>query len=105
MEDGINRQWVLRERPTGMVEPPCQGACKTTFVVNSVGQYPKDAFPTDRVYGATKVPVLRLITCGGAFNFSTGHYTERHSELRLQSREESQLGRLHQRPLARPAMA
>ena len=21
MEDGINRQWVLRERPTGMVEP------------------------------------------------------------------------------------
>ena len=34
----------------------------------------KDEFPTDRVYGPTPVPELRLITCGGEFDRSTGHY-------------------------------
>jgi hypothetical protein len=26
------------------------------------------------VYGATPAPELRLITCGGTFNYSTGSY-------------------------------
>ena len=44
------------------------------FKVTEVQQYPKDAFPTDAVYGATPAPELRLITCGGTFDYSTGSY-------------------------------
>jgi hypothetical protein len=38
------------------------------FVVESVHTHPKSDFPTAAVYGPTDVPVLRLITCGGAFD-------------------------------------
>jgi hypothetical protein len=44
------------------------------FKVSTVRQYPKSGFPTDAVYGPTPAPTLRLITCGGTFDFSTGHY-------------------------------
>jgi sortase (surface protein transpeptidase) len=44
------------------------------FKVTEVQQYPKDAFPTAAVYGATPTPELRLITCGGTFDYSTGSY-------------------------------
>ncbi len=46
------------------------------FAVDSVLEYPKDAFPTDRVYGNVSGSALRLITCGGTFNSSTGHYDD-----------------------------
>jgi sortase (surface protein transpeptidase) len=38
------------------------------FRVTEVARYPKNGFPTDRVYGPTPDPQLRLITCGGAFD-------------------------------------
>jgi sortase (surface protein transpeptidase) len=44
------------------------------FRVTSVSTYPKDAFPTQAVYGPTPDAELRLITCGGAFDPSTGSY-------------------------------
>ena len=44
------------------------------FTISGVRQYPKDAFPTDTVYGNTTFAALRLITCGGAFDSATGHY-------------------------------
>ena len=44
------------------------------FKVTEVQQYPKDAFPTTAVYGATPTPQLRLITCGGTFDYSTESY-------------------------------
>ena len=44
------------------------------FVVDRIGQYPKKWFPTDQVYYPTLIPELRLVTCGGQFDFSTGHY-------------------------------
>lgn len=47
-----------------------------TFVIDSMGQYPKDDFPTQRVYDKTPKPELRLITCGGVFDESTGHYKD-----------------------------
>jgi hypothetical protein len=46
------------------------------FDVLSVHEYPKDAFPTDDVYGAIDYPGLRLITCGGRFDASTGNYVD-----------------------------
>lgn len=36
----------------------------------------KDAFPTDRVYGETSTPELRLLTCGGRYDKKKKSYTE-----------------------------
>jgi hypothetical protein len=44
------------------------------FRVTSVSTYPKDAFPTQAVYGPTPDAELRLITCGGAFDPGSGSY-------------------------------
>jgi hypothetical protein len=46
------------------------------FSTYSVEHYPKEQFPSDRVYGNTAGPELRLITCGGAFDAATGHYRD-----------------------------
>jgi sortase (surface protein transpeptidase) len=47
-----------------------------TFRIDEVAQYPKDDFPTDRVYGDIDHAGLRLISCGGQFNKRTGHYED-----------------------------
>jgi hypothetical protein len=46
------------------------------FVVQSERSVPKKHFPTKLVYGRTKTPTLRLITCDGWFNHATGHYVD-----------------------------
>jgi hypothetical protein len=46
------------------------------FAVQRLERYPKSNFPTARVYSPTRRPTLRLITCGGAFDGSTGHYLD-----------------------------
>lgn len=46
------------------------------FRVERVQRYPKAAFPTTAVYGNIDHAGLRLITCGGSFNESTGHYRD-----------------------------
>lgn len=46
------------------------------FRVRRVDQVPKDAFPTAEVYGPVARPELRLITCGGTFDESSGHYRD-----------------------------
>ncbi|MBO1756922.1 class F sortase [Allobranchiibius sp. CTAmp26] len=45
-----------------------------TYDVYRVASFPKDAFPTQAVYGNTSGPELRLITCGGTFDTATGHF-------------------------------
>ena len=49
---------------------------RVRFTVEGSEKYPKDDFPTARVYGRTDGPTLRLITCGGDFDSSTGHYVD-----------------------------
>jgi len=39
-------------------------------------RYPKDDFPTAAVYANTARPELRLVTCGGSFDRSAGHYRD-----------------------------
>jgi hypothetical protein len=46
------------------------------YKVNSVQSYPKDAFPTTAVYGATTRPEVRLITCGGPFDSAARSYLD-----------------------------
>ncbi len=44
------------------------------FETYSVALFQKATFPTDRVFGYTSWPTLRLITCGGLFDPQSGHY-------------------------------
>jgi LPXTG-site transpeptidase (sortase) family protein len=44
------------------------------FRVTTVQTYLKNQFPTLTVYGPTPDAELRLITCGGTFDSTTGHY-------------------------------
>ncbi|ANN21328.1 class F sortase [Amycolatopsis orientalis] len=46
------------------------------FTVYAVERHPKVSFPTEKVYGDTTGPELRLITCGGDFDSSTGNYLD-----------------------------
>jgi sortase (surface protein transpeptidase) len=44
------------------------------FAVDRTEQYDKRRFPTDAVYYPTLAPELRLVTCGGEFDATAGHY-------------------------------
>jgi sortase (surface protein transpeptidase) len=44
------------------------------FEVTAVHSYLKAQFPTEAVYGPVPAAELRLITCGGTFDYATGHY-------------------------------
>lgn len=46
-----------------------------TFKVNKLALFPQDNFPTQAVYGNINYAGLRLITCGGQFNYLTRHYS------------------------------
>jgi len=44
------------------------------FRVTSVRLYRKSHFPFQAVYGPVPYPALRLVTCGGAFDYTTRRY-------------------------------
>lgn len=44
------------------------------FRVTGVREYLKENFPEKSIYGGTDFAALRLITCGGAFDYATRHY-------------------------------
>jgi len=46
------------------------------FDVTSVRELPKPSFPMNQVFGSTDRHVLWLITCGGEFDYQTGHYLD-----------------------------
>jgi len=41
-----------------------------------VARRPSHRFPTERVYGRTREPTLRVVSCSGDFDAHTGHYTD-----------------------------
>jgi len=49
---------------------------EVVFLVDRLEQHPKATFPTDAVYGPTPGATLRLITCSGSFDHSSGHYRD-----------------------------
>lgn len=64
-------------RPGARVQVGRADGSTATFVVDRVERYPKDQFPTAKVYGnTTNRAELRLITCGGSFDSRTGHYLD-----------------------------
>lgn len=46
------------------------------FRVDGIRMFRKDRFPTELVYGNTDHAALRLVTCGGPFDSSSGHYLD-----------------------------
>ncbi|TDT40886.1 sortase family protein [Streptomyces sp. BK208] len=67
--DTVNGPAVMRN--VGRIEPgdpitvTREDGTRAVFAVTALEQVDKDAFPTDKVYGRTDRPELRLITCGG----------------------------------------
>jgi sortase (surface protein transpeptidase) len=63
-------------RPGDRIEVGQQGGGGRSFVVERVERRPKEALPAGRIWNRTREPVLRLITCGGSFDRSAGHYRD-----------------------------
>lgn len=59
-----------------MIKIRLQDRSTVRYVVDSMIRVPKSGFPTNRVYARTKQPTLRLITCAGKLNRSTGHHPD-----------------------------
>ncbi len=63
-----------RLRPGNLVEVTLADRRTAVFSVYAAGLYPKTRFPMRAVYGYTRWPTLRLVTCGGEFDRRSGHY-------------------------------
>ena len=62
-------------RPGDLVNVRLTDGITAVFRVTGVRQYLKSRFPAKTVYrDATRFAALRLITCGGAFNYATSQY-------------------------------
>ncbi|WP_326835978.1 class F sortase [Amycolatopsis rhabdoformis] len=67
----------LRElRPGDEIQVERSDGAAARFVVDAVQRYPKNAFPTEAVYGPAPGAALRLITCGGAFDAAARSYRD-----------------------------
>jgi sortase (surface protein transpeptidase) len=63
-------------KPGDMVWVTRGDGTRVSFVVRRLEQVSKAHFPSKEVYGPQPYAALRLITCGGAFDRSTGHYVD-----------------------------
>ena len=63
-------------RPGDRINVVLKNKSTVRFVVRSKRAVLKKRFPTALVFGKTKTPTLRLITCDGRFDRSTGHYVD-----------------------------
>jgi sortase (surface protein transpeptidase) len=61
-------------RPGNLVAVTRADGSTVRFEITGVREYLKTQFPTISVYGNTATATLRLVTCGGTFDRSTGHY-------------------------------
>jgi sortase (surface protein transpeptidase) len=63
-------------RPGDVVRITRADLTDVVFRVTGRIEVAKSRFPTDLVYGATLEPSLRLVTCGGSFDATSGHYRD-----------------------------
>jgi len=61
-------------RPGNSIDVTLADGVTAVFHVTGVREYSKSRFPAQTVYGQAAFPALHLITCGGAFDYATGHY-------------------------------
>ncbi len=67
---------VRSMKPGQLVEVSRADGSTVVYAIDGIREFAKDKFPTALVYGRTPTAVLRLVTCGGAFDRSTGHYLD-----------------------------
>lgn len=63
-------------REGDQVEVDREDGTVATYVIDQISRYEKADFPTVLVYGNVARAEIRLITCGGAFDTSAGHYVD-----------------------------
>ncbi len=63
-------------RPGQTVQVRRADGSNVKFAVDRVKRFGKNDFPTNEVYGSVDRPELRLITCGGSFDYRTRHYRD-----------------------------
>ncbi|HET9970424.1 MAG TPA: class F sortase [Streptosporangiaceae bacterium] len=63
-------------RPGDIVRVGLTNGRTLVFRVQRTERYPKDRFPTEAVYFPTLDRALRLITCGGDFDYAKGSYVD-----------------------------
>jgi sortase (surface protein transpeptidase) len=69
--------WRLHElNPGDMIKVNRADGSVAVFKVIGLKQVPQNDFPAQEVYGNIKYAGIRLITCGGTFDPSAGHYTD-----------------------------
>jgi hypothetical protein len=61
-------------RPGDAIDVTLADGVTAVFRVTGVREYLKSAYPASLIYDAHGFAALRLITCGGNFDYSTGHY-------------------------------
>jgi hypothetical protein len=61
-------------RPGDTIDVTLADGITAIFRVTGVREYAKSNFPAKAIYGTTNYAALRLITCGGVFDYATGHY-------------------------------
>ena len=67
----------LRELgPGAEILVDAENGASRTYVVESVTYYPKADLPTGDLFNRDGPPALVLITCGGAFDSTTGRYRD-----------------------------
>jgi sortase (surface protein transpeptidase) len=66
--------WLRTMRPGERIYVRRADGTLAVFTVTAVQMYAKDRFPTAMVYGSVPDAELRLITCGGTFDYARGSY-------------------------------
>jgi len=61
-------------RPGDHVDVTLADGVTAIFRISGVRRYLKVDFPAKTIYGAADYAALRLITCGGTFDYATRHY-------------------------------
>lgn len=75
--DGPAVFYRLRELRRGdLIHIRRADASTVRFRVEGLERWPKATFPTRRVFGATRIAALRMVTCSGDFDASSGHYVD-----------------------------
>jgi hypothetical protein len=65
-----------RLRPGDSIKVRRSDGGTAEFQVDSVERFPRGEFPTSRVYGPLDYPGLRLVTCGGRFDYQRHEYED-----------------------------